>query len=188
MKNIKILKNYIVFSTGFFIFSAFSGFLFAQSNPAWAEESMQILLKQFQSLIHPNPLIQFLIIFSHNAFAALLSLLLFFMFGAAALFSIFSNGMIVGLVLNVYSKQVGLFSVLLLLLPHGIIELPVFFLSSALGIWLGFMFAKSLSRKHSFKDSFYYAVKIYLYLIIPLLFVSALIETFITPWIFSLFK
>jgi len=132
MKQPKELKKYFIFSACFFIFSALTGYFFAHSNPLWAQESMNKIIEEFRSLIHPNPFIQFLIIFSHNAFASLLVIILFFTFGAAALFSVFSNGMMLGLVLNIYIKSAGLLSVIALLLPHGIIELPTFFFSSAI--------------------------------------------------------
>lgn len=188
MQQPKELKKYIIFSSCFFAFSTLTGYFFAHSNPVWAQESMNKIIEEFHSLIHPNSFIQFLIIFSHNAFASFLVIALFFTFGTAALFSIFSNGMMLGLVLNIYIKSAGLFSVIALLLPHGIIELPTFFFSSALGLWIGFKFAKSLSPRYTFKESFVVAIKLYFFLIIPLLFVAAIIETFVTPLIFEYTK
>lgn len=185
MQELTKLKNYLIFSISFFAFSSATGFVFAYSNPELALRMMDQIMEQFQTLIHPNPFVQFCIIFFHNSLAAFLSLAFFFMFGIASVFSIFSNGMIIGLVVNVYSNSIGVGNVLLLLLPHGIVELPAFFLATSLGIWLGFSFAKSLSPQHNFKDPFFWAMKIFLKFILPLLFVAAVIETFITPLLYS---
>lgn len=182
------LKNYFLISCVLYSSFVIIGYLFAQNDPEWAKELIDKLMRDLGSLISPNPLIQFLLIFSHNLFSATIAVFAFFFFGIVSLISLFVNGIIIGVILNVFAKEVGLLTVTVLLLPHGIVELPAFFLSTALGLWLGIKFAKSFSPDHHFKQHFFFAFKVFLQIILPMFLLAALIESFITPWIFTLLQ
>lgn len=76
-------------------------------------------------------------------------------------------------------------------MPHGLLEIVallytmVLSINLSLGLWNKI---RPSTRCHtSFHEVFYRAAKSYIYIIIPLLFLSACIETFITPFIVSLF-
>ena len=76
----------------------------------------------------------------------------------------------------------------LALLPHGIFEIPALILSAALGVYLCKELVKKLvgrSRLASFSGVFLSMLRFYLCVILPLLVVAALVETYITPWLLT---
>ena len=80
----------------------------------------------------------------------------------------------------------GVSFLVLALLPHGIFEIPALILSAALGIYLCKELVKKLvgrSRLASFSGVFLSMLRFYLCVILPLLVVAALVETYITPWL-----
>jgi stage II sporulation protein M len=85
------------------------------------------------------------------------------------------NGYFLGYVSYISVKASGLIS-LLSLLPHGIFELTAIFISLGLGLKLGtFVFRKNPGK--SFKDFFINSMKVFVFLIIPLLIIGAIIES-----------
>ena len=82
----------------------------------------------------------------------------------------------------------GVSFLVLALLPHGIFEIPALILSAALGIYLCKELVKKLvgrSRLASFSGVFLSMLRFYLCVILPLLVVAALVETYITPWLLT---
>jgi len=78
----------------------------------------------------------------------------------------------------------GSFLFLLHLLPHGIIEIPMILISAGLGVRLGFFMYLSLKgEKKDMRYELLESLRLYMRIIMPLLFVSAVIETFVTPFI-----
>jgi len=77
--------------------------------------------------------------------------------------------------------------VLAAIIPHGIIELPMVILSVAIGLRLGqqAMYA-IMGRGVRIKDELVKGIYVFMYWIMPMLFVAAMVETFITPLIASL--
>ena len=82
----------------------------------------------------------------------------------------------------------GVSFLVLALLPHGIFEIPALILSAVLGIYLCKELVKKLvgrSRLASFSGVFLSMLRFYLCVILPLLVVAALVETYITPWLLT---
>ncbi|MEA1925888.1 MAG: stage II sporulation protein M [Patescibacteria group bacterium] len=188
MKKSYPLKNYIIFSFFLFMIFVLTGYLFADLNYELANKYLEKIIEEFRHLIHPDPFKQFLVIFFHNAVASFLMIITFFFFGLSALVSLFSNGIILGIIMNIFYEKIGLLAVAVLLVPHGIIELPAFFISAAVSLRLGIQWAKSISPHHSFKGEFPSAMKTFLKIILPMFLVAAFIESFITPLIFKILK
>jgi stage II sporulation protein M len=154
------------------------------------------------------------LIFLNNALKSLLAIVLGIGFGLFPLFLVEYNGKIVGFVAGLFSKQQGILFVAAALLPHGIIEVPMVLISAGIGLRMGYMTYISLKsakpvviQEHEHIIGYYLNILIY-YLkvlmsdikpelmqsirfyfrrIVPLLFVAALIETFVTPLIASIF-
>lgn len=100
------------------------------------------------------------------------------------------NGFILSVVLlalNMEHKNI-LISIITTLLPHGILELTAFFYASALGIYITIWVMGRIRHKTNigFKEVGINVVKSYLTVIIPLLFVAAFVEAYITPVIAGL--
>jgi stage II sporulation protein M len=123
----------------------------------------------------------FFVIFLNNAFTCFLNIILgppltinlssAVHLGIYPLFSVVINGGLLGWL----AREEGLF-VFLAIVPHGVFELPAYFLSVAIGLKLAQeIFIKN--EKEQSKTKLEGNLKVYLRLIVPLLFVAALIES-----------
>jgi len=181
------LRPYILFASVIFTLAVFIGYFVAQNFP---EEVMRILeevKKELGPLGDMTNFELFLIIFEQNVSALLLSIIFGIFLGIIPCFSVFTNGLILGIIifemLNEYSWEVLLVGIL----PHGIIEIPVLIISSAIGIKIGkIVLWKIFKRRGSIKKEFKQALKFFLYILLPLLFLAALIEAFVTSALLSL--
>jgi stage II sporulation protein M len=93
------------------------------------------------------------------------------------------NGGTIGLVAFVfYLKTNNLLLLVLSILPHGIIEIPTIFYTASLGMLIWKKITLSVfNKKDDVKFSFLKALKCFLFIVVPLLMIAALIESFITP-------
>ncbi len=84
------------------------------------------------------------------------------------------NGYLLGFVALMTIQKDGFF-VLWKLFPHGIFELPAVFISLGLGLKLGtFIFQKK--KAELFRNYFWNSLKVFFFVVIPLLIVAAIIE------------
>lgn len=75
------------------------------------------------------------------------------------------------------------------ILPHGIIEIPIIILAATLGVSLCISIIKIIKGEIELKDLIKLLnniSKVYILIIVPLLFIAAVIETYITPYFMSL--
>ncbi|MFH1365258.1 MAG: stage II sporulation protein M [archaeon] len=113
-------------------------------------------------------------IFFNNLQASLMSLLFGFFLGIFPILFTILNGYILGFVASLAVGQEGFLS-LLSLFPHGVFELPAVFISLGIGLRLGaFIFQKN--KKEFFKKNMPNAMKVFLFMVVPLLLVAAIIE------------
>lgn len=147
-------------------------------------------LKELISEIDKSSLDAFNIMI-HNETTAITVFLGSIIFGIYAVLAMFANGLVMGFMAGYTIKSTySLIIYIVLIVPHGIIEIPAFFSSCTAGILL-FLFAFRLIRdiihKNTLKESYEKNKKtikhaIILLLISVVLFaVAALIEGFITP-------
>ena len=84
------------------------------------------------------------------------------------------NGYVLGFVSSIVVAETGFHS-LWTLFPHGIFELPAIFISLGLGVRLGsFVFQKK--KLKSFNNYFWNSLRVFIFVIIPLLIIAAIIE------------
>jgi stage II sporulation protein M len=148
------------------------------------------LMESFSSRLAPllamPPIFIMLGIFLNNAFVSLLFLVLGLVFGVLPLLFIAFNGYVVGVISHMVAQERGLLFIFLALLPHGILELPMVFLAAGIGLRLGHQaFSALIGRPTEIKKEFKEGLRFYFHWILPLLFLAAVIETFITPLILS---
>ncbi len=148
------------------------------------------LIRNLQSTLSPlkdaPPLLLCLIIFLNNAIKSLFVILLGILAGIPGLIFIYINGVIIGIVFSFVIAAKGWLAALAGTLPHGIIEIPLLLLTVALSLLIGWESLRWLmGRKSIVKLKIAFGMKIYLKVILPGLFLAALIETFITPLIAS---
>lgn len=186
---VRTLWPYLVIIVFVFFGSLIAGYASAASFPSIADTLMKSFSSHFGPILTMSPLYIMLTIFLNNSFVSLLSLVLGLALGVFPILFIAFNGYFVGVISYVVSQQKGFLFILLALLPHGIIELPSVFLSASIGLRLGYhVFLYLIGRPTELKKEFIQGLTFYLFLILPLLFAAAIVETFITPLILSFVK
>ncbi len=182
--------KYVIAITLIFVASLIAGYGYAVLNPTESARFVEELSAEFGWLMDLSLPQIFLVIFLNNAIKALLAiifgLLIFVPVGFVAY-----NGWIIGIVVCEQVRTSGYMSVVAGILPHGIIELPMIIVSAALGTRLGilaFLRMKETISNEDLISEIKWSVRFYLRWILPLLFVAALIETFITPIIMQIVR
>jgi stage II sporulation protein M len=129
----------------------------------------------------------FIIIFINNAIKTLGLIFLGILLGIPPLLFIGLNGFIVGSVGSALESFWGWRYVIASVVPHGIIEIPMLLLATALGLTVGMESLKWLVRRESrVKLQLSYCLKVYLKWILPGLAVAAIIEAFVTHLLIEL--
>jgi len=113
----------------------------------------------------------FIVIFLNNAFTCFLTIITGPFIGIFPLFSAVINGGLLGWL----AHEEGLV-VFLTIVPHGIFELPAYFLSVAIGLRLAREVFKR-KEERQLRLTLGEGLRVYLILILPLLIVAALIES-----------
>jgi len=170
---IKESKNFIYLIIAVFFVFAFVGF-FIPVPDAVAEQILhfiQELLEKIQGM-NQNELISF--IFLNNLQSSFFVMVFGVFLGIFPVVGAILNGYLLGFVASMGVGEGGV-SVLLRLLPHGIFELPAVFISLGLGLKLGtFVFQEE--KIHSLKKYFWNSLRIFFFIVIPLLIIAAIIE------------
>ena len=168
-------------ATSIFFVSLVLGKLIGQNT------ALEAIRRLGGSLEHLAPMdnlsiLLFLIIFINNAIKALGLLFLGILLGIPPLLFIGVNGFIVGSVGSALESVWGWKYVIASVVPHGVIEIPMLLLATALGLTVGMESFKWLVRKESrVKLQLSDCLKVYLRWILPGLAVAAIIEVFVTP-------
>ncbi|MHC1574555.1 MAG: stage II sporulation protein M [Candidatus Methanogasteraceae archaeon] len=204
-----MLKKYTVLVTAIFVVSVVAGYMYANSNPYESARVMQELSDELGWITDLDPVLILLAIFLNNAIKSFLVIMLgalgmvpimllnlnnvsksflvrsFFVLPMIIpIMFIVLNGYILGIVMCESARIEGLLYVAAAILPHGIIELPMVILSAALGTRIGTMVLLRISGKITTEEilsMLKWSISFYFRWILPLLFVAAVIETFITP-------
>jgi len=185
-KYIYEIRFYALFSLLTFIAGISAGYFFACDYPEETQEIIEEIKKVFLSGEEMTQFQIFLFILENNVTKLFLILLLGIFVGIIPFFASFANGMILGILGYVVSENLSWNFFLLGILPHGIIEIPVLVLSTAAGMKIGKVALWRLfGGKTEVKKEFIKALKFYITVLVPLLFVAALIEAFVTPLFLS---
>jgi len=180
------LKSYILFSSFILAISASLGYAVAQNYPAETQTIIEEIKKMFLFKEETTQWELFFFILENNITKLFVILPLGIFAGLIPFFSVFSNGFILGVFAQVVSQETSWPFFILGIMPHGIIEIPVLILSSAIGMRIGKVAVYRLfSKKESLREEFAKALKFFILVLIPLLFIAAFIETFITSEILA---
>jgi len=182
------LKKYFLFSFLVFSLAFVLGIIAARLSPDTVRVVLETLQEKFAPLQDETPWNIFLYIFGNNTLIDFLSIITFFLFGLVPLYILLSNGFSIGIIFELSATEKGIPLLLAALAPHGVIELPAFFIATGAGLWLSVKLIKKIFKKEPFKENLKRAVKIFFFVIIPLNFIAALIETYITPIIIELLQ
>lgn len=173
------------------IFAAFYaiGYIAVMTVPDMGNTVVSNFRQEVSPLKELSPVGLMLGIFANNALKCLLVMVLGLAFGIAPVLFIVANGLILGIVVGVTMRSTSLLYVLVGVVPHGVIELPMVFISAAIGLKLGVDVLKALlGKKESVVDKLVESLLVYIVWIFPLLFLAAFVETFVTgPILYLLF-
>jgi len=150
------------------------------------EAFTETLGRQFAPIVNLPPLMIMITIFLNNALKSFVAMLLGVFFGIAPIAFVAINGLIIGLVMSVFTQAQGPLATVAAILPHGVIEIPAFILSSAIGVRLGIRFYKRIKGEHGLGMEMIAAILFFLVYLLPAFLVAAFIEAYITPLILSL--
>ncbi|MFC2158465.1 stage II sporulation protein M [Acidobacteriota bacterium] len=174
-----------------FILGALLSHIWLVNNPESAGEYFSLLSKIIRNKIPAGaegPSL-FLAVFINNlkasAFMVGLGLIPFLVLPA---FGLLANGVGIGIVTSMVQLkgQNVLMMLLVGIVPHGIIEIPAFVLSGSLGIYMSIQFSKFIlmglrSETEPPLQLVKRILKTWLFVVVPLLSLAALIESYITP-------
>ncbi len=181
------LKPFVAFSLLVFILSTIAGYAFYSIETEYALGSlggMEDLARMIQDL---SAFEIMLFIFLNNAVKMFFSILLGFALGIVPLGFLLLNAFVIGIFINYQASESGFLFVVAGLVPHGIIEIPMLIISSAVGMKIGYVALQTLrSEPVDLGSEIIRGVRFYLHWLFPLIFLAAVIETFITPVIIHL--
>jgi stage II sporulation protein M len=182
----KPLIRSLILATGIFFVSLVLGTLFGQNT-------VEELMRQFGAVLEPLAsadrlsILLVLIIFINNAIKALAIIFLGILLGLLPLLFVGLNGFVLGGLGAALESIKGWGYVMASFVPHGIIEIPVILLATALGLTVGMESLRWLARRESrVKSQLSDCIIVYVRWILPGLAVAAIIEVFVTPLVIGL--
>lgn len=194
-KSFRENRSWIALSILFFGGAVFLTYTALQRDPSFfallEEASLGYMKELGERIFSGSPFYGAAILFLHNFLAVLQIIFFGLLLGLSALFSSVLNGAVLGALAFQLGRE-GIAPLPFLLagiLPHGILELPVFFLSAAFGLKLGYHVIfplPRLSRKDSLAGIFREIIAV-MPAFVLFLALAAMIEVFITPVILRLF-
>lgn len=173
-KFLRETKKYTYIIIYIFSFFALLGFFIPMP-----EEVALKIIEYFKELIEYTQgfgfIEMFAFLFKNNVLASFFGLVFGAFFGVFSIFNSMLNGFVVGFASSLSVAQSGISS-LWRLIPHGIFELPALFISLGLGLRLGF-FIFTKDKIKEFNKRLKGSLKVFLYVVVPLLFIAAIIES-----------
>jgi len=184
LEYLRSARKYILIMAGIFIISVIAGFMASLKDLGLSENYLDMLKESFGWIKDLHPVGIMLVIFLNNAVKSLLAIVLGAGFGIIPVIFVGGNGLLLGLVANQVSREQGVLFVLAAILPHGIMEIPMILISSGLGLRLGYlMYSSIMGKETDMRYDLMQSLRIYIRIIMPLLFISAVVETFVTPMV-----
>ncbi|VVB85824.1 Stage II sporulation protein M [uncultured archaeon] len=181
---INSLKKYILAAAGIFFFMLIIGVLVSELNPASSGYLLEMMKKAFSTITSLDPFSRMIEIFKNNVRNSLLALVLGTGLGIVPFIVAAANGLVLGMLTDFVSRQQGALFVLAAIIPHGIIEVPMVLISVGIGFRLGhvvYMFLNGV--RTDIKLEMMQGIWFYVRWVVPLLFVAAFIESYVTPLI-----
>jgi len=180
-----VIRNLILATAIFFASLAAGAFI--------GQNTVEGLLSELGAVLEPLAstgnlsLILLLIIFINNAIKALVLIFLGILLGLPPMLFIGLNAFILGGLGSALESVNGWRYAVASFVPHGVIEIPVILLATALSLTVGMESARWLVRKESrVKSQLSDGLKVYVRWILPGLAVAAIIEVFVTPLVIGL--
>ena len=173
------------------------GFAVAAAYPAFTESTISGFQEEVSPLKEMSVLGLTLAIFENNVIKCFLTVVLGLALGIAPIIFIIANGFVIGIVIGATFVKTGILYVIVGIVPHGVIEMPMVFISAAIGLKLGTDMMRAIlsatgsvfkidaltkldsGAKYIWKD-LREALLVFIFWIAPLLLIAAFLETFVT--------
>jgi stage II sporulation protein M len=181
------LTKAIILTVLLFFTTVMVGWVGSAGDPSLGQELIKLFEKEIAGQIDgKNPVDMCLKIFFNNLEACILLFLGGASFGVLTIIILSLNGIVIGSIMEIVSKDHTALFVAAAILPHGIFEIPAFILSGALGILL----AQSLIAEwYGREDTAVVARsfgRLFILYVLPLVALAAFVEAFITPVVIHL--
>ena len=175
------IRAYVYVIVALWAFSALIGATMAIAMPQESQQLVETIGNQMKPLLSDSSFTLMINIFLNNARACLLEVGLGLGLGLLPLLIVFVNGLAMGLVIAISMAKAGPLFMAAALLPHGIIEIPVVALSAAIGLRFGHcVLMAALRQAVDLKKELIEGVSVFIFWLIPLLFVAAFVESYVT--------
>jgi len=186
------IKTFIGVVVLLFLLSMAVGYVIPIISPHTSDMLISGLEEKARALSGQSQVMMMIGIFSNNAMGAIFALVFGLAAGLFPLFFMISNGLVIGIILEMIIVKMGVVGgttfFLAGVLPHGIFELPAVFISSAIGLKLGYEVLRSIAlKKDVVTPELVKGLTIFVFWILPILFLAAIVETFITGAILAHF-
>ncbi len=172
----RIIKPYLLILTLFFSVAFLAGVLAPSSIREELTKAFQVVVDNYRGLSGGN---LFFTILFHNVMASIIVLISGVLVGIIPTFAIGANGFFLGLVYRQTAVMVGYSKAALMVLPHGVVEIPALLITASYGLWLGVMVVRRMRGKEStlLRSHIEHAFRRYFTIVFPLLIVAVAIET-----------
>ncbi|MDH7593664.1 MAG: stage II sporulation protein M [Methanomicrobiales archaeon] len=163
------------------------GYGIVTSNREAGEQLIEFVRSElYAGLLGDDPFIIFIRIFLNNLEACALLFLGGTSLGLFTVLIISLNGLLIGGVIAFSVHERGPLFIMAALLPHGLLEIPAFLLSGALGLSLAQALWMEVRGAGDASESAERLGRIFISIVIPLVAIAAFIESFITPYVLDL--
>ena len=170
------LKRYLIITICLFVIGLSIGFWDLLGINTVVSEVISTLFQQFEGSVG---VALFFKIFFQNSRATFIIILSGIVLSIFPVFAILFNGIVIGCLLG----NAEIFSVItksqavLYMIPHGMFEIPAVILAISLGIKFG-LWPYKKNKLSYIKTSFIRSLQCYILVILPLLLIAGMIETF----------
>jgi stage II sporulation protein M len=177
------IRPYFLMSVAIFAVGVVLGIIAVNYHAGLAKRLEQTLVgfvDNFRGLSKPQLAAA---IFVNNTVKSAAAIILGLLVGILPVFFLLANGVALGAIVYISLGTRGIWQSTMTIIPHGILELPAVLLATSIGLMLGSYAIKRLTSKTdvTLRDELVGAIKFFCAVIVPVLFVAALVEAYLTP-------
>lgn len=181
------IRIHFLISISVFVLFMLIGYVTYGMYPDEAIKSLAGLEGMVDSIKDLSPFGVMLRIFINNAMAMFFAIVFGVILGLVPLFVLLLNGFVIGTVIHMLAAEHGFLFIAAGLIPHGVIEIPMLLLSTSIGLRIGVqVWNVLLKRPSNAKEELAKGIQFFFNWMLVLIFLAALIETFITPSVISM--
>ncbi len=176
------IRKYVFLAGYIFIFFVLAGYSASTKDPSIPERMVADIIPLIDFVKSLNDWQTLLFIFLNNSIKVFISIVSGIAFGILPALFLVANGWIFGIIAYSYGPITFVGT-----LPHGIFELMGAFLGGGMGLYLGHIALLGKKCKVDLGNEITRSCKFFFLIVLPLLLLAAVIETFLTPLVLNYF-